>query len=50
MKKIILLLLLCVTYDFATAQTILEKGNLSDVFAKAKAEKKMILLIGSATW
>lgn len=50
MKKLFLAVALIFATNLLMAQVAFEESNLKEAIAKAKAEKKMVMVIGSATW
>lgn len=50
MKKLFLAIALILATSGVMAQVTFEESNLKEAIAKAKAEKKMVMVIGSATW
>lgn len=50
MKNILILFFLLCFVGEMNAQTIFETGSLKEALAKARKEKKMVLIVGSATW
>ncbi len=50
MKKLIVLLVFAVSAGLSFGQVQVMKGTLDEAIAKAKAEKKKVLIMGSTTW
>lgn len=50
MKKIFLICTMWLLSLASIAQVKFFEGSLNDAIAKAKAEKKLVLIMGSATW
>ena len=50
MKKLLFTLVMLFTVSGLMAQVKFEEGNLKDAIAKAKAENKLVIVMGSATW
>lgn len=50
MKKVFFAIVMMFATSSLMAQVTFESGSLKDAVAKAKAEGKMVMVIGSATW
>ena len=50
MKKIFYVVVMLLITSSVMAQVKFEPGNLKEAIAKAKAENKIVMIMGSATW
>ena len=50
MKKLFFAVVMLLASSSLMAQVQFETGNLKEAIAKAKAENKIVMIMGSATW